>query len=554
MKLLSVAEMRLVEKASDKAGHSYAEMMQRAGQAVAEAVCERLDVKDRRVLVLVGPGNNGGDGLVAAKALAAAGARVVCYLLKPRDAEKDKVLRPVQEAGLPIVAAADDNKREKLERLAREADVVVDSALGTGARLPIRGALAKALTLVQEVVAERKQEERRRPLTSLGAPAPSSGTPRPFVVAVDGPSGLDFDSGALSKVSLGADLTVTFGWPKVGHLSFPGACAVGELIVADIGIDPELASDSALDAADSDMVRDLLPDRPIDAHKGTFGKALIVAGSINYTGAASLAASAAARCGAGLVTLALPGAIHASVAARLAEATYLLLPHELGVVSGEAVRVVAGRLGEYQALLVGPGLGQEQETRDFILSLLCGGGRKGRMGFVSEEEGERASSSLPPLVVDADGLNALAELEGWHERLPADTILCPHPGEMARLMGGKISDVQSDRVKTARSKASEWGHVVVLKGAYTVVAAPDGRTVVQPFANPALATAGTGDVLAGAIVALRAQGLEAFAAAVAGAYLHGMAGELASRQIGKAGVVAGDIAARLPLAWRTVVG
>jgi hydroxyethylthiazole kinase-like uncharacterized protein yjeF len=554
MKLLSVDEMRRVEKASDKAGHSYADMMQRAGQAVAEAICAQRDVKDRRVLVLVGPGNNGGDGLVAARALAAANARVVCYLLKPRDPQEDEVLQAVQDARLPTVAASDDKKGEKLERLAREADVIVDAALGTGARLPIRGSLAKALTLVQQVVVERKQANRRS-LTPVGVSgARPAGALSPLVVAVDGPSGLDFDSGALSKVAVTADLTVTFAWPKVGQFLFPGAAALGQMLVADIGVDPELAGGVELELADSSMVRELLPERAIDAHKGTFGKALVIAGSVNYTGAACLAAAAAARSGVGLVTLALPGPIHAPVAARLAEATYLLLPHELGVVSGEAARVVAGRLSEYDALLIGPGLGQEDETRDFLRALLGGGARKGPMGFVSEGEGDNSSLKLPPLVVDADGLNFLAEWEDWHELLPAGSVLCPHPGEMARLMGKSVGDVQSDRVETARSKASDWGHVVVLKGAYTVVAGPDGTTVVQPFATPALATAGTGDVLAGTIVSLRAQGLAGFEAAVAGAYLHGLAGELAGRQIGKAGVVAGDIVARLPLAWGAVVG
>jgi hydroxyethylthiazole kinase-like uncharacterized protein yjeF len=554
MKLLTVDQVRRIEKASDKAGHSYAEMMQRAGQAVADAVCSRRDVKDRRVLILVGPGNNGGDGLVAARALAGASARVVCYLLKPRDPEKDDVFRAVQEAGLPVVLAGEDKKSEKLERLAREADVLIDAALGTGARLPIRGSLGKALTLVQGVVAERKQQT-KEPLKALNvASSTPSSVSSPFVVAVDGPSGLDFDSGSLSKVAIAADTTVSFGWPKVGQFRFPGAGAIGELVVADIGIDPDLAAGCELEVADSGMIRGLLPDRPFDAHKGTFGKALIVAGSVNYTGAAYLAAAAATRSGAGLVTLALPGAIHSAVAARLAEATYILLPHELGVVSGEAARVVAGRLGGYDALLIGPGLGQEQETRAFLQALFGGGGRKGRMGFVSAAEGDGPPSKLPPLVVDADGLNVLAGWDEWHKLLPPETILCPHPGEMARLMGGNVSDVQSDRVGTARARASEWGHVVVLKGAYTVVAGPDGSTVVEPFANPALATAGTGDVLAGAIVALRAQGLDAFAAAAAGAYLHGMAGELAARQIGYAGVVAGDVVSRLPLAWRTLVG
>jgi NAD(P)H-hydrate epimerase len=356
----------------------------------------------------------------------------------------------------------------------------------------------------------------------------------PFVVAVDGPTGLDYDSGALDERAIPADLTVTFAYPKVGHFRFPGARALGELVVADIGTDPALAADVILEAVTPEMVRDWLPSRPPDAHKGTFGKALVVAGSINYTGAAYLSGTAATRAGAGLVTVALPAAIHTAVASHLAEATYLPLPHERGFVAAEAVPVVAEQLASYDALLLGPGLGQEQGTRAFIDALLKNG------------------EPLPPLTIDADGLNALAKMADWAERLPRGTILTPHPGEMARLLGGSIKQVQADRVASARDQATAWGQVVVLKGAYTIVAGPDGRMAIEPFANPGLATAGTGDVLAGTIVGLRAQGLGAFESAVAGAYLHGLAGELARGKKGTAGMVAGDVLAHLPQALQHI--
>jgi NAD(P)H-hydrate epimerase len=292
----------------------------------------------------------------------------------------------------------------------------------------------------------------------------------------------------------------------------------------------------------------------LNAHKGTFGKVLIIAGSANYTGAAYLAGAAATRAGAGLVTLALPAAIHGAVAARLAEATYLLLPHELGVIAAGATRVLAERLGEYDALLLGPGLGRERGTAAFVRALLGGAQGRRHVGFVSAGESEAALPALPPLVVDADGLNILAETEDWPRRLPAESILTPHPGEMARLMGCAIGDVQADRVAAAQSQAAAWGQVIVLKGAYTVVAAPDGRTAIEPFANPGLAKAGTGDVLAGAIVALRAQGLDAFEAATTGAYIHGLGGELARTEVGEAGMVAGDVLASLPQACQHIAG
>jgi NAD(P)H-hydrate epimerase len=373
----------------------------------------------------------------------------------------------------------------------------------------------------------------------------------PYIVAVDGPTGLDYDTGALDDAAIPADLTVTFAHPKVGHFRFPGAAALGELDVADIGTDPGLADKVTLQTATAGLVRSWLPPRPPDAHKGTFGKALIVAGSVNYTGAAYLAGAAATRAGAGLVTLALPSVIHSSVAARLTEATYLLLPHELGVIAAGATRVLSEQIPSYDALLLGPGLGQERETRTFVEALLDGKEKHRYLGFGNNTERAEAPT-LPPLVIDADGLNILATMEDWPKRLPPGSVLTPHPGEMARLMGCSAADVQADRLAVARSQASAWNHIVVLKGAYTIIAAPDGKAIIIPFANPGLATAGTGDVLAGTIVSLRAQGVDGFAAATVGAYLHGLAGELAREEIGTAGMVAGDVLAHLPQAWQRV--
>jgi NAD(P)H-hydrate epimerase len=286
---------------------------------------------------------------------------------------------------------------------------------------------------------------------------------------------------------------------------------------------------------------------------------LIVAGSVNYTGAATLAGTAATRVGTGLVTLGLPIPIQPAVAAHLIEATYLLLPHDLGVISSGAVEAIQDKAGEYDALLVGPGLTQEEETVAFVQKLLGVGhaGIVGSMGFVAPAPsgaGEGNGVKLPPLVLDADALNALARVDHWWESLPLGTILTPHPGEMARLMGCEAAptEVSAHREETCRRMADRWGVVVVLKGAFTVVAEGGGRVMVIPFANPGLATAGSGDVLAGAIAGLRAQGMEAFQAAVAGAYVHGLAGELARANLGAMGMVAGDVALRLPLALRRI--
>jgi NAD(P)H-hydrate epimerase len=275
---------------------------------------------------------------------------------------------------------------------------------------------------------------------------------------------------------------------------------------------------------------------------------MIVGGSVNYTGAPYLAAAAAARVGTGLVTLAPPQPLYPILAAKLTEATFVLLPHNMGVLVPQAVKVLMVVLGGYSALLLGPGLGQEPETITFVHQLLgiVDGGQHRRIGFQHDREPSSGRVHLPPLVIDADGLNALASAHGWWNHIPGNSILTPHPGEMCRLTGLDITAVNADRIAVATEKAVEWDQVVVLKGAHTVVAAPNGRAALLPFANAGLATAGTGDVLAGAIVGLLAQGLAPFDAAICGAYLHGLSGQIVAEQIGKTGMLASDLLLALP--------
>jgi len=551
MKLVTVEQMRRIEQLSDAAGHSYAAMMERAGTAVAVAIESRMVVKNKRILVLVGPGNNGGDGLVAARALREADAEVSCYLF--RDRPQDPLLIAVGEQGCFVAVAPDDLQLRVLRRLVKGAHVIVDALLGTGTARPIEGDLAKILDIVKSQV-QAKKGPATSGLVEIVAVLTSSHEASPLIVAVDGPTGLNYDTGALDPAAIPADVTVTLAYPKFGHFAFPGAVACGQLVVADIGADPKLADNITLEVADAEMIRALLPARPANAHKGTFGKAMIVAGSIYYSGAAALAAQAATRVGTGLVTLCPPRSIYGVVASKLTEVTYQPLPDDMGVLNTDAANVLAEKVEGYQALLVGPGLSAEKEAVAFVRRLLNvePPAKKAHLGFqLSTAEAEPDKLTLPPLVVDADALNALAEVDGWAERLSRPSILTPHPGEMARLM--KLEDKSSldqDRVETARKMAMEWGHIVILKGAFTVIAHPQGRTVILPFANPALATAGSGDVLAGAIVGLLAQGLAPFEAAMCGAYLHGLAGEIARREIGDAGAVAGDALARLPAAIR----
>jgi len=555
MKVVTVEEMRRIERAADESGHSYAAMMENAGRAVAEA-CQQMHLDEERVLILIGPGNNGGDGLVAGRYLREAGARVTCYVWKRR-VEGDENFRLVEELGIPVIWAEEDEGLTALRKLAAETEVIVDALLGTGVSRPIEGLLKEILAVVSDEVTRRRNERKTEPLSALSSPAFTPPPNRPFVVAVDVPSGLNCDSGAVDPATLPADLTVTFGFPKRGQFQFPGAEVVGRLVVADIGIPPALADEVRLEVITPAMVQSLLPARPLGAHKGTFGRALIVAGSTNYTGAAGLAGAAATRVGTGLVTLAVASSLHPILAAKVSETTFLLLPHDMGSLVPDALRVLAEHLPNYQALLVGPGLGRERETVAFVHELLGvePGGRRERIGFRPAVEGGEESTApitLPPTVIDADGLNALAEAPRWWKRLPPGNVLTPHPGEMARLVGRKVADVEADRVSTAQEAAARWKQVVVLKGAYTVVAEPEGSTVINPFANPGLATAGSGDVLAGAIVGFLAQGLPPFAAAAVGVYLHGLAGEVVRGELGVAGVVAGDLLPALPQALRRI--
>ena len=535
-KVFTVAEMVAAEKAADAAGHPYARMMETAGQRVAEAIMQRHDVAERQVLVLVGPGNNGGDGLVAGRYLAEAGATVAFYLLKPRDSQQDENMARVEEMGLEVVQADFDQRYRVLRHRLRITDFLIDALLGTGAARPITGQLAGLLEQVGAGLDELKAVNEAKPaLISLSAPpvaaeygAPES-RPRLVVVAVDCPSGMNCDTGELDPLTPRADLTVTFAGPKRGHFKLPGATACGELVMADIDIDPQLPAVAgvALEVATAEAARALLPPRPPDGHKGTFGTALIAAGSVRYWGAPALAARGAFRSGAGLVTLAVPQRLRPALAGQFPEATYPAVTDTdtLGVATAN---LLLSNLKSYDALLVGPGLG---EAGSFLTALLD--------GLRQPAEGE----SAPPLIVDADGLNLLAALPEWPGRLPPNSILTPHPGEMARLVGRSLSALRDeDRVELARDSAGQWGHVVVLKGAYTIIAAPDGRATLLPFANPLLGVAGSGDVLGGIILGLLAQGMEPYPAAVLGGYLHGAAGQLARDYWGDAGLLASELA------------
>ena len=509
MKILTTDQMRQAEQDCVRIGVSTDTLMENAGKAVAEVTGDILGALDRQtILILIGPGNNGGDGLVAARHLHDWGAYVSVYLCSQR-APDDPNLRLVRERGITVVQATEDDDLTHFDTLLSSACTVIDSLFGTGKVRPLSDAFQQVLTRVNA-------EKGKRPSIR--------------VIAVDLPAGLNADTGEVDPVSPYADNTITLGYPKIGLFRFPGAERVGELTTVEIGIPTHLVEQVETELITRKWARMVLPPRPLQANKGTFGKALVIAGSINYIGAAYLACNGALRVGTGLVTLATAYSLQPILASKLAEVTYLPLPEtQPGIISAQAAQVIRRQFENYDVMLLGCGLGQGQSTTAFIRSLLL-----------------RSKRAMPLAIIDADALNILAKTPKWWQQLTGDAILTPHPGEMSRLAGIPVDDVQSDRHGIAKRLAVTWHKTVILKGAYTVVAAPDGRVRVSPFANPGLASAGTGDVLAGVIAGLAAQGIPSFDAAALGVYLHAQAGEIIKAELGDAGMVASDILTTLP--------
>ena len=517
MKLVTAAEMRTIEDRAEAAGVDKATLMENAGLAVAQELWMQLgSLEDRRICVLVGPGNNGGDGLVAARHLHEWGAQVRCYALRPRD---DGQWQRTIEAGVACGSVAEDENFEALDAVLQGSEAIIDALLGTGSNRPIDGALAEIL---RRLAAVRDR------------------TVRPKLIAVDLPTGLDADSGRLDPLAVAADETVTFHAAKVGLYVQPGAAAAGDVQTIEIGVPAGLDDDIRTEVIERRAMKALLPDRPADAHKGTAGTLLVVAGSANYPGAAVLAASAAYRAGAGLVTLAAPAGFIHQIAGAMPEVTLLPLPDDAhpGAVGPAAKNLLLDAIQTADALAVGCGLGLAPATGELVANLL--------------DEG--ALANLQGVVVDADALNHLAGKPDWWLDIAANLVLTPHPGEMSRLTNIPTEDLQAQRLTLARDRAAEWKATVVLKGANTVIAAPDGRAAVSQAAEPALATAGTGDVLTGAIGALLAQGASPFNAAQLAVYLHAEAGRRAARSRGTLGTTATDIRNELPLTLRSLSG
>ena len=512
MKLVQTETMRQLESDAIAIGMDERTLMELAGYNIAAILREKGQLTTgAHVLILAGSGNNGGDGLVVAYHLYRAGIQPYVYLTRARS--DDANLTRVQSVDIPVAVHGEAESASQLEEWLASADCVVDALLGIGATPPLRGAVLEVLTALRRALASDALR-----------------------VAVDIPSGINADTGEADENAFRADFTVATGLAKPGCYVGGGADFAGEVCVADIGLPPEWPHPLPLQRTTASLVRGFLPSRPGGAHKGTFGRALVVTGSSRYIGAAYLSAAAAARAGAGLVTLAVPQSIQPVVAAKATECTFLPLPDSKDHLASDALDSILGALPKYRAILVGCGLGDEPETFALVRALV---------------DSLRAAADAPPLVLDADGINALAglELEGT---LPKNTILTPHAGELGRLLQQPAADVDAARLHLAPQCAADWGAVLLAKGAPSVTATPDGSTWINPHRNPALATAGTGDVLAGITVGLLAQGVSPAHAAVAGAFIHGESGERVRSRLGESGLLASDLLDEIPLAMQAL--
>jgi NAD(P)H-hydrate epimerase len=509
MKLLTAHQMReLDRRAIEEAGIPGMVLMENAGRGAADLLGTRFAERfPGPVLVVCGKGNNGGDGYVLARHLTNRGWRVRTLVLAPQaeiGGDAGLNLQILVRSGGEVTFAPDGGALAAALAGQEDARLAVDALFGTGLASEVRGHYRQAIDWLN------------------GRALP--------VLALDLPSGVDADTGRIHGAAVRADLTVTFAFPKVGHVVFPGADFAGELALVDIGIPaawygqvPDL-----LTFVDAAAARLLLPARPATGHKGTFGHLLVVAGSTGKAGAAALAGEGGLRAGAGLVTVAVPRSEQPVLAAKLTEAMTVPLAETAGAIGLEAWDELEALWAGKQALALGPGLGTARETAALVRRLM---------------------EKCPlPLVLDADGLNALEghlDVLGGRE---AFTVLTPHPGEMARLTGRTVAEIELDRIAAARDFAETHRVVLVLKGARTVTAWPDGQIRINGSGNSGMASGGMGDALTGLIGGLLAQGLAAPEAASLGVFLHGLAGDRLARRLGDAGLLATDLLREIPAA------
>jgi ADP-dependent NAD(P)H-hydrate dehydratase / NAD(P)H-hydrate epimerase len=517
MKVLTVAEMREVDRlTTERYGVPSLMLMENAGSSVAEFIRERFPhLQRRRTIVLCGKGNNGGDGFVVARKLRKMGGQPAVYLFAdPGEMRGDAAANYEEwiESDGEFHVAIDANEFAFAKTAIGDAAIIVDALLGTGTRGPVEGILREAI----DVVNSRRRDQ--------------------AVVAVDIPSGASADTGELLSLAVEADYTVTFTAPKIGMLFGKANDCCGQLLVRDIGSPWELIEEIGKGNVRWSEPREFsefaLP-RKAQGHKGDYGHALIVAGSVGKSGAAVLASWAALRSGAGLVTVATPEPVLPIVAAHTPEVmTEPLRPTGTGSISLRNVEHFDALLKGKKAMAIGPGLSTHRETQEFVRGLV--------------------RNRTVPVVLDADGLNAFAGRAAELKDSRGMLAITPHPGEMARLLDSTTTEVQAGRMEVAKKAAADWNCCVILKGHQTITVTPTGSAWVNSTGNPGMGTGGTGDVLTGMLAGLTAQyGIDLWAKLLSfGVYLHGLAGDLAYAENGEAPLLAGDLVRNMQRAYR----
>jgi ADP-dependent NAD(P)H-hydrate dehydratase / NAD(P)H-hydrate epimerase len=496
MDVVTASRMRDIDRmAMEEYGIPGVVLMEHAGLRLVEAV-RRSGATE--LVIVAGPGNNGGDGLVAARHLYREMKVSVWLTVWPKEYRGDAQINShiIRKLGISCRSLREEGALAELEGELRRMPLVLDAILGTG--------ISRELdAFYQELIHKINQS---------GAP----------VMAVDIPSGVCSDSGRIMGAAVNARSTVAFALPKRGHLMGEGSICSGELDVVDIGIPPQLLEGSDTTLITGRLAKKLLPPRPWDAHKGTFGSVLLVAGSLGMSGAAVLSARAALRGGCGLLFAATPRSVQPTVAAQVAEAITVPLPeNRLGRVQEDSLYILRERWRNCQAVAVGPGMTQDEELLPVLSGIL---------------------NECPlPVVLDADALNLLSWYPQLMEKRKAPTILTPHPGEAARLLGLSTEEIQADRLEAVQAVARRFNCFAVLKGARTLVATAGVHVAINRSGNCGMATAGSGDVLTGLLASLLAQGLKPYDASRLAVYLHGRAGDLAAARVGEEALVAGDL-------------